>query len=47
MDERCIYCKYFESYHEGANGAIGEDICSCRICCEEENPCEEYEERED
>lgn len=45
MDERCLECKYFESTHEGAFGAIGEDLVSCRICCENENPCEEFEER--
>ena len=44
MNERCISCKFFETTHEGARGAIGEDICSCRICNENEVDCEEYEE---
>ncbi len=44
MNERCISCKYFESTHEGASGALGEDICSCRICCEDEEDCQDYEE---
>lgn len=47
MDEKCFDCKYFESAHEGAFGAIGEDICTCRICCQDENPCEEFEPKED
>jgi len=47
MDEKCFDCKYFESTHEGAFGAIGEDICTCRICCQDENPCEEFEPKED
>ena len=46
MDERCIQCKYFESTHEGAHGALGEDICSCRICNEDEANCPDYEDRE-
>lgn len=45
MNERCIYCRYFESEHEGAFGAVGEDICSCRICNESETDCPDYEER--
>ena len=46
MDERCISCWHFESTHEGAFGAIGEDICSCRICNEEEENCVDFEEKE-
>ena len=45
MDERCIDCRYFESEHEGAFGAVGEDICSCRICNESEVDCPDYEEK--
>jgi len=44
VNERCIYCKHFEYIKDGAKGMIGEDICSCRICCEEEEDCQEYEE---
>ena len=46
MDDRCIYCKYFESTHEGCKGAIGEDICTCLLCNEEEVDCADFEEIE-
>ena len=42
----CLYCKWFESTHEGEYGAVGEDIYSCRLCCEDEDPCTEFEESE-
>ena len=45
MNERCIYCRYFESEHEGAFGAVGEDCCSCRICNESEVDCPDFEEK--
>jgi hypothetical protein len=46
MDERCVDCLFFESTHEGAFGALGEDICSCRICNEDEPDCADYEPKE-
>ena len=46
MNEKCIDCKYFESTHEGAFGAVGEDICNCRICNESETNCDDFEPKE-
>lgn len=37
-------CRFFESTHEGAFGAIGEDVCSCVVCGEGGEDCPDYEE---
>ena len=43
MCERCLSCRFFESTDEGAFVAIGEDICSCRVCGEGGEDCPDYE----